>query len=205
MTNEPLSDAELAELERLYAAATQGEWWDDTYNSVFVGKGDEYKIIFSIPDHPKGDSYEPDQSAERGAWYKESAQNKDHLLALHNAFPRLLATIRQERERCASIALEICGEYPADYNLQRTGAWISASHKIEMAIRSGKAAPVAVPQSLAGYVSLVSLERERCAKIAEFDDACTCPCHSEQSRCYECCDGGTDSRKYIAAKIRSGK
>lgn len=102
MIHEPMSHEELAELERVYVSATAGEWWDDSYNTVFAGSGEESKIMFSIPDHPQGDLYEPEQSRERSDWYKESERNKSAILAIHNAFPRLLATIRAVRGRDAA-------------------------------------------------------------------------------------------------------
>lgn len=47
----------------------------------------------------------------------------------------IMSLVASEADRCADIALEICGDYPASYNLQRTGAWVSAAHAIEMKIR----------------------------------------------------------------------
>lgn len=89
MSHEPMTDAELAELERVYQRI----------------KPDEYCVA--------------------------------GVGVLHNAFPRLLATIRQERERCAKVALAEMGDYDA-IALHSGISYNQACADIAARIRSGE-------------------------------------------------------------------
>lgn len=116
----------LDELERLEKSATPGPWSYDTYNTL---QDQQHREIMYIPDHPDGDTFEPQQSEERGAWYKESEANIRLVEDLRNAAPALIAAARQtERLR---VALEPFARYAAvlellageDRSIDSTNGW----------------------------------------------------------------------------------
>lgn len=84
----------LDRLEALLKAATQGDWWFDSYNTAFCGKGESAVEIFQIPDHPQDGQFEPNQIQERGSWYRESQVNAELSIQSHNRLPTLLRVAR---------------------------------------------------------------------------------------------------------------
>lgn len=85
-----LTEAELAELERVYLAATEGpceaRYMQDAIPVACVHFG-----VVSLS-----------QGVETGRmWQRDDAEL---YAAMHNAIPRLLATIRNAREACAKVA-----------------------------------------------------------------------------------------------------
>ena len=91
MENKPIPDAELAELRRLYAAATQGRWRGDRYDETV-----KYWIVIE-----KSGNLEPVvQLSVRGDDFGASEQDCDWIMAAHNTFPGILARLEAaERER----------------------------------------------------------------------------------------------------------
>jgi len=79
-----LSEAELAELERVYQQATEGQWEYLLIPQCQIqphvqAKTDTGHYTVAVPVHSN----------------PETERNMQSIAALHNAFPRLLATIRQ--------------------------------------------------------------------------------------------------------------
>lgn len=101
--HEPMSEAELAELERVFAASTQGDWSiphfaDDTTtcNCVYVlSEG----YAGSICDIGVDNGLKIADGGNDDPPLEEAKANAQFIPMAHNAFPRLLATIRAERER----------------------------------------------------------------------------------------------------------
>lgn len=180
MTHEPLSEAELAELERVFAAGTQGEWVAGYVSgrcTLDHGKGvgghggadcvyvaelaeDDASISTSkFPPVLKRGASPRERGVISGTWdYEEggigSKGDRDAIVALHNAFPRLMATIRQGLAAQQQIA---DGEKAvAEFLESRTEA---ASRRFDQAIDHIQVAVMA--------------ERERCAKIAEAQGQCS--------------------------------
>lgn len=133
MTHEPLSEEELAELERVFATSTQGEWVAGYVSgrcTLDHGKGpgghggadcvytaelcdDDISIsVANFPTTVKRRASPAERGMISGTWAYEDGGialkvDRDAIVAMHNAFPRLMATVRAEREaereRCAKI------------------------------------------------------------------------------------------------------
>lgn len=89
---------DLAELERLYAASTQGEWVYDGFGNIvvhFTGPDDDDIEMFRVHAASKSGYLPPGKDADLG-----------FVLALHNAFPALAARVRE-----LEAALVFIGEY----------------------------------------------------------------------------------------------
>lgn len=98
--NTTITDAELAELRRLHAAATPGTWdYDGMHNEITTPGGDLYWLIVSECRSA------PDQAQKEQFGHGFDA-NFASIAALHNAFPALLARLEaaeREREELASV------------------------------------------------------------------------------------------------------
>ena len=81
---EPLSDAALARLEELHAAATPGEWW--------ISNRRQYK--FPTVAGGAGNGQAVATTGGPGGMYAYAADNAESIAALHNAFPDLLSRLR---------------------------------------------------------------------------------------------------------------
>lgn len=85
-----------AQVEQILARAgkaTPGPWWFDSYHTEF---DKDHRIMFSIPDHPTDDGpFEPEQIAERSAWYNESAANANFLHHARTDLPELARAYQQ--------------------------------------------------------------------------------------------------------------
>lgn len=128
MSHEPMSDAELAELERVWGNGTEGpceaRYMQDAIPVACVHFG-----VVSLS-----------QGVETGRmWQRDDAEM---YAALHNAFPRMLATIRQERERCALVAEEYGKQdrWPNgnDWSVGFASGQENAGEDIAARIRSGE-------------------------------------------------------------------
>jgi hypothetical protein len=123
MKHEPMTEAELAELERVYMAATEGPC-DARYMQDAIPVACVHFGVVSLS-----------QGVETGRmWQRDDAEM---YAALHNAFPRLLATIREAREALAKVAE---GEM---VDAAATGAWTDIAYNqacrdIAAKIRRGK-------------------------------------------------------------------
>ena|SRR5947199_5352584 len=71
------------------ARFTPGPWSFDTYNTITAGEGEARVEICSIPDHPSGDEYTPEQGVERGKWYAESYANAELLVCAPEMYRQL--------------------------------------------------------------------------------------------------------------------
>lgn len=95
--NTPIPDAELAEVKRLHAAATQGRWRGDRYDETV-----KYWIVIE-----KSGNLEPVvQLSVRGDDFGASEQDCDWIMAAHNTFPGILARLEaaeRERDELASV------------------------------------------------------------------------------------------------------
>jgi hypothetical protein len=83
------------EIERRLKAATPGEWRYDTYNHIYAEQGKEH--VCSIPDHPADGLFLPEQSQERGAWYRESEANARLIAHAPTDIAYLLDELRKAR------------------------------------------------------------------------------------------------------------
>lgn len=96
------------ELERVYLAATPGDWSiphiaDDTTkcNCVYVlSEG----YAGSVCDISVGDGLSVSEGGNDAPPLEQARANAMFIPMAHNAFPRLLATIRETKEACAKIA-----------------------------------------------------------------------------------------------------
>lgn len=93
---EPLSDVELAELERVYGEATPPPWeywvgnpWHASAPNHRLRKdGDNPPEVFTTGNSNSGFFY-------RDGVQRQAKADTAAIAALHNAFPRLMATIRR--------------------------------------------------------------------------------------------------------------
>lgn len=116
----PLTAAELAELERLEKLATGGEWFDDSYgaigSSALVAEYERQESLLTEDDTDEEWGKLPQTvvvCAPQMPPRKDARHDIAFLVALRNAFPALLATIRalQEREREWVASMPRCDHY----------------------------------------------------------------------------------------------
>jgi len=134
----PLSEAELSELVLVFVASKQGEWVVDALDSGSIGSVET----------PDGDVIaQAAQMVPRDQDMKQQHRrdNAVAIAALHNAFPRLMATIRAERERAAKLAEDAgdlkWSQYKRGNGTERANPYTEgesdALHEIAARIRSG--------------------------------------------------------------------
>lgn len=137
MSHEPLTDAELAELEQVYLASPQGKWQEI---ANLVRDEHDHDILSADWPYPwKRFADEEWTDEESKAGHKRRSVSEVYgtcraIAAMHNAFPRLLATIREARVACAKVAE---GEMYA-WDNERNDRYNQACRDIADAIRRGK-------------------------------------------------------------------
>jgi len=94
-----MTTIDLDEVERLYNAATPGDWHGDRQDGSIkyrLTSGDDCELVLAV-DHK---NFTSGFLGDRG---KEDAAL---IIALHNAFPALLAELRENRQRIAALEAE---------------------------------------------------------------------------------------------------
>jgi hypothetical protein len=111
---------------------TPGPWREDTHNTVFSRSGEDYKIIATVPDHPRDEEFSPAQSKERGEWYIESGANRVLIAAAPELYEALEALRSHGRNHpglhIPGLVCERCLDHVEQYLVLEQRAALALAH-----------------------------------------------------------------------------